>query len=41
MTENVAATLYDTLGIPLDAGWVDFDGRPHEIYRAAPISGLM
>ena len=39
--ENLAATMYDALGIPHDAQWVDFDGRPHEIYRAKPIAGLM
>lgn len=39
--ENVAATIFDTLGIPHDTHWSDFDGRPHELYRAAPIAGLM
>jgi hypothetical protein len=39
--ENVAATIYQTLGIPRDAHWLDIDGRPHELYRAAPIAGLM
>ncbi len=40
-TENLAATIFDTLGIPRHAEWVDFDGRPHEMYRADPIAGLM
>jgi len=39
--ENLAATVLDTLAIPRDAQWVDFDGRPHEVYRAEPIEGLM
>ncbi|HUY89420.1 MAG TPA: DUF1501 domain-containing protein [Pirellulales bacterium] len=38
--ENIAATIYDALGIPRDAQWLDVDGRPHEFYRAAPIAGL-
>lgn len=39
--ENLAATVFHTLGIPHDSLWHDVDGRPHEIYRASPISGLM
>lgn len=38
--ENVAATIFETLNIPRDTRWVDFDGRPHELYRADPIIGL-
>ena len=38
--ENIAATIFDTLGIPHDTHWSDFDGRPHELYRAEPIAGL-
>ena len=38
--ENVAATIFEMLGIPQHAQWVDFDGRPHELYRGQPISGL-
>jgi len=38
--ENVAATIYDTLGIPRDADWHDIDGRPFELYRAEPIFEL-
>ena len=40
MPENFSATIYDALGIPQDAHWVDFDGRPHEIYRGQPMSVL-
>lgn len=39
--ENLAATVLSTLGIPRDAQWVDFDGRPHEVYRSEPVAGLM
>lgn len=38
--ENVAATIYDTLGISRQSMWVDFDGRPHEFYRGLPIREL-
>lgn len=38
--ENIAATIYETLGIPRDAHWTDMDHRPHELYRAEPIWGL-
>lgn len=39
--ENLAATIYSTLGIPDDAMWHDTDGRPYELYRAEPMRGLM
>jgi len=39
--ENLAATLYQTLGIPRTATWADVDGRPHELYRGDPIAKLM
>lgn len=39
--ENIAATIYKTLGIPSNADWHDFDGRPHELYRSDPIAALM
>jgi hypothetical protein len=39
-TENLAATIYHTLGIPRHASWHDLEGRPHELYRAEPIAGL-
>ena len=38
--ENFAATIYDALGIPRDAMWVDVDGRPHSIYMANPIEAI-
>jgi hypothetical protein len=39
--ENLAATIYEALGIPRDAMWNDIDGRPHKLYHASPIAGLM
>ncbi len=38
--ENFAATIYDALGIPRTATWVDVDGRPHQIYMGEPIEGI-
>lgn len=38
--ENLAATIYDALGIPATAAWFDQFDRPHHIYHAEPIRGL-
>jgi hypothetical protein len=38
--ENMAATIYDSLGIPSTAVWYDEIDRPHRIYHAEPIPGL-
>ena len=38
---DVAATIYDTLGIPSTARWTEVDGRPHRIYHGEPIAALM
>ncbi|MHC4880458.1 MAG: DUF1501 domain-containing protein [Planctomycetota bacterium] len=38
--ENITATMFDALGIPRHAQWEDVDRRPHEFYRANPISRL-
>ena len=38
--ENLAATIYDALGIPATAAWYDQLDRPHHIYHAEPIRGL-
>ena len=38
--ENLAATVYQALGIPPTATWIDLDGRPHQTYHGAPIAGL-
>lgn len=39
--ENMAATIYDFLGIPQTMMWHDGVNRPHHIYYGAPIAGLM
>lgn len=39
--ENFAATIYHALGVPHDAQWHDVTGRPHHVYMAEPIKGLM
>jgi hypothetical protein len=39
--ENLAATIYETLSISRTANWLDVDGRPHQLYLAAPIAGLI
>jgi hypothetical protein len=39
--ENMAATIYEALGIPRTAAWHDPAGRPHFIYHGDPIAGLM
>lgn len=38
--EDMAATIYDSLGIPHDAAWLDDLERPHHIYHGVPIAGL-
>jgi hypothetical protein len=39
--ENMAATIYHSLGIPATAMWHDALDRPHHIYHGEPIAGLM
>jgi len=39
--ENLAATVYEALGIPSTAQWQDTTGRPHPIYAGEPIRGLL
>ena len=39
--ENLAATIYEALGIPDTAVWHDEQNRPHPIYYGQPIKGLM
>ncbi|WP_425615676.1 DUF1501 domain-containing protein [Anatilimnocola sp. NA78] len=39
--EQMAATIYSALGIPAVASWRDESDRPHHIYQADPIVGLM
>ena len=38
--ENLAATIYQALGIPKTAMWHDAQDRPHHIYHGGPIAGL-
>ena len=38
--ENMAATIYSSLGIPDTAAWHDDLDRPHHIYHGEPIRGL-
>ncbi len=38
--ENLAATIYEALGLPNDLMWHDFTGRPHTLYMGSPIRGL-
>ncbi len=39
--ENMAATIYQALGIPRELAWHDHTGRPHFVYHADPIPGLV
>jgi hypothetical protein len=39
--ENLAATIYQALGIPKEQTWTDLNHRPHLYYEADPIKGLM
>jgi hypothetical protein len=38
--ENMAATIYQALGIPQTAAWLDQVERPNHIYHGDPIEGL-
>jgi hypothetical protein len=38
--ENMAATIYQTLGLPPTAAWRDAADRPHHLYYGDPIPGL-
>ncbi|MGI8981724.1 MAG: DUF1501 domain-containing protein [Pirellulaceae bacterium] len=38
--EQMAATIYNALGIPDTAAWQDEANRPHHIYHGTPIVGL-
>lgn len=38
--EDLAATIYDALGIPKDAHWMDTAGRPMPLYHGEPIREL-
>jgi uncharacterized protein (DUF1501 family) len=38
--ENLAATIYQALGLPQTIAWKDKTDRPHFIYHGEPIPGL-
>jgi hypothetical protein len=38
--ENMAATIYQTLGLPKSIVWRDALERPHQVYYGEPIAGL-
>lgn len=38
--EDLAATIFDALGIPPELTWTDLTGRPHRVYHGNPIQGL-
>ena len=38
--ENLAATIYQSLGVPSTAAWQDALKRPHFVYHGEPIPGL-
>ena len=38
--DNMAATIYQALGIPRELAWHDSTGRPHFVYHAEAIPGL-
>ena len=38
--DNMAATIYESLGIPKSTMWQDAQDRPHHVYHGEPIIGL-
>ena len=38
--ENLAATIYSSLGLPETVAWHDELSRPHHVYHGEPIPGL-
>jgi hypothetical protein len=38
--EDLAATIYQALGLPATAEWREAQGRPHRVYDGEPIQGL-
>ena len=39
--ENLAATIYEALGLPRTTSWNDVTGRPQHLYQGEPIRGLV
>jgi uncharacterized protein (DUF1501 family) len=40
LPENLAATIYQSLGLPQTISWKDRLDRPHHVYHGDPIAGL-
>ncbi len=40
LPENMAATIYQALGLPPTIFWKDRLDRPHQVYHGEPITGL-
>lgn len=38
--ENIAATIYEAIGLPKTLVWKDRLDRPHQVYYGDPIPGL-
>ena len=38
--DNLAATIYSSLGLPKSLEWHDQSGRPHQVYTGEPMLGL-
>ncbi|MFO1091766.1 MAG: DUF1501 domain-containing protein [Planctomycetaceae bacterium] len=38
--ESMAATIYQSLGLPRTIAWHDDLSRPHQVYHGEPIPGL-
>ena len=38
--ESMAATIYESLGLPRTIAWQDALARPHQVYHGEPIAGL-
>ena len=41
MSEWGGATIFEALGVPRDLHWQELRGRPHPVYSAEPIPGLL
>jgi hypothetical protein len=39
--ENMAATIYESLGVPETTAWFDETNRPHHVYDGPSIAGLI
>ena len=39
--ENLAATIFDALGLPSSTTWHDQQSRPYQLYSGKPMTSLM